>query len=183
MTRDAITRFVFMRDEPVNVDLALVLGSPSISNIEPAIALYHAGLTRKLLITGHGPTPDSEPEWRLYRDHAVLKGVPQEDILIESAARNTAENMAFSARIMAEDLSGADVRTIAICCKPIHCRRVYMTARRHLPQHIALLMIPPENPMDIQASDWWKTPKGQKRVLGEIMRIGEYGLKEDLSID
>ena len=45
MSKDAVTAFVFMCDEPAKVDLTVVLGSPSISNIEPAIAMYHAGLT------------------------------------------------------------------------------------------------------------------------------------------
>lgn len=179
----AITDFVFLNDETAAVDLALVLGSPSISNVEPAIALYRSGLTKTIVITGHGPSDASVPEWRAYRDHAVAAGVPAEHILIEPEARNTLENIVLSARIIAREVSWDRVSSIAICCKPVHARRAYMTARQHLPKHVDLLMLPPRHPADLQPEDWWATQAGKARVLGEIRRIAEYGLKEDLSIE
>ena len=75
------------------------------------------------------------------------------------------------------------ISSIAICCKPLHTRRAYMTARQHFPEHVGLLMIPPQNSADIQSFDWWATQSGQMRVLGEVMRIGKYGQKQDLSLD
>jgi hypothetical protein len=182
-TRDAITRLIFMSHAPARVDLALVLGSPSISNILPAIALYLNGMTGQILITGHGPSPDGAPEWRVYRDHALAAGVPEAAILIEPEARNTRENFALSARLIERDIGWSTIGSLAICSKPLHTRRALMTARRHFPRHIALLMIPPAHPDDIQASDWWRTPHGRERVMGEMRRIGEYAMKGDLAID
>jgi uncharacterized SAM-binding protein YcdF (DUF218 family) len=182
-TVEEMTRFVFLSNEPSAVDLTIVLGSPSISNIEPAVALYGAGLTPRMLITGHGPAAESPPEWRIYRDYALAAGVPEDRILIEPSARNTPQNFALSAPIIEQRMSWASIQKVAICCKPIHARRAFMTARQHLPCHVELLMIPPQHPADIQSHNWSKTTNGRTRVLGEIRRIGEYALKGDISLE
>ncbi|QPN68596.1 YdcF family protein [Synechococcus sp. CBW1006] len=182
-TITAITEFIFCEDEPGPVDLALVLGSPSISNVEPAIALYRAGLTPKILISGHGPTKAGPAEWRVYRDRALADGVAERDILIESEAQNTRENFLFSERIIANELTWAGISSLAICCKPIHSRRAFMTARHYFPKFVRLVMLPPRHPADIQADNWWTMERGRERVLGEISRIAEYGQKEDISLE
>lgn len=181
-TIEAITQFIFCADEPSKVDCALVLGSPSISNIEPAVDLYHAGLTSRILISGHGPDDSSPAEWCLYRDWALAQGVADRDLLIEPHARNTRENFMFSERIIAQELSWERMESLAICCKPIHARRAFMTARMFFPKRITLLILPPSNPRDIQACNWWLTERGRDRVMGEIGRIGDYGIKEHLSL-
>jgi uncharacterized SAM-binding protein YcdF (DUF218 family) len=180
---DAITRFIFCADEPCQVDLALVLGAPSISNVEPAIALYHEGLTTRILITGAGPAGTQEPEWRVYRDYAISREVPEKDILIEPDATNTRENLLFSERIIARELGWDIINKIAICCKPLHTRRAYMTARQFLPKPVDLVVLPPRHPSDIQADNWWLKPHGKERVLGEIGRIAQYTSKGDISIE
>lgn len=172
-----------MRDEPASVDLALVLGSPSISNVEPAIALYRSGLTGRIVISGHGPTSDCEPEWRVYRDHARANGVPDAHLIIEPEARNTLENFVLSKQVIDREMPWSKISKLAICCKPIHTRRAYMTARMHLPRHVELLMLPPDNLTDIQSFNWSETPRGRARVMGEIHRIAEYASKGDISIE
>lgn len=182
-TVGAITSLIFCADNPVSVDLALVLGSPSISNVEPAIALYQAKLTPKIMITGRGPATASLPEWQVYRDRALADGVPEADLLIEPAASNTRENFLFSEKIISQQLSWESISSIAICCKPIHTRRAFMTARKYMPQDVQLVMLPPSHPADIQPDNWWKIERGRARVLGELARIAAYTLQEDLSLD
>ncbi len=179
----SITRFIFCADPPQRVDLAIVLGSPSISNVLPAIALYHQGLTPRILITGLGPQGTDVPEWRAYRDHAMEQGVPQEAILIEPEATNTRENLLFSDRIIAQQLGWHNISSVAICCKPLHTRRALMTARQVLPRKVNIVVLPPRHPADIQAENWWQRPRGRERVLGEMRRIAEYALKDDISIE
>ena len=179
----ALTSFIFMDDEPATVDLAIVLGSPSISNVEPAIDLYLKGFTKKIVISGHGPSPESVPEWRIYRDHALAAGVPSEALMIEPNARNTLENFLFTAKVITQHTSWDKISRIAICCKPIHTRRAFMTARKHFPGHVKLFMCPPRDPADLQAHNWSQTVIGRDRVLGEVRHIAEYGMKRDLSID
>ena len=71
-TRQAITDFLFLEDPPQPVDLSFVLGSPTISSIIPAVELYKNGLTKKIVISGHGPKADSTPEWKIYQDYASI---------------------------------------------------------------------------------------------------------------
>ncbi len=179
-TRDALTDFLFIRDEPRAVDWVMVLGCPSITNMDPAIALYRAGLTRHILITGHGPADDSEPEWRLYQAYGIEQGVPAAAMLIEPEARNTRDNFAFSAALLAREVGWDSIRSVAISTKPFHTRRARMTARRFFPEHVELVMLPPVDNRSIRAETWWKSPRGRRVILEELRRIGDYGLKDDL---
>lgn len=181
ITRDAITQLLFLRHEPAPVDLALVLGCPSVSNMDPAIALYKAGLTRRIVITGRGPFDEREPEWQVYQRYAFNAGLPDEALLIEREARSTLENFVLTEIVLAREIGWERIRSVAICTKPFHTRRAYMTARRIFPDQVELLMIPPEDPGDIQATDWWTTAWGRERVFHELRRIGEYALKGDLA--
>lgn len=179
-TRDALTDFLFIRDQPRAVDWAMVLGCPAVTNMDPAIALFHAGLTSNILITGHGPSDEGEPEWRLYQAYAIEKGVPASAMLIEPDARNTLDNFAFSERLLARKAGWENIRAMALVTRPFHARRARMTARRVFPDHVELVMLSPDDEEAIQAHTWWKTPFGRGRVLDELRRIGEYGLKDHL---
>ncbi len=179
-TRAAITRFLFVEDPPEAVDLAFVFGSPSISSIEPAIALFRQGLARQILITGRGQFPDGQPEWRVYRDHARAAGVPEDALLVEPEASNTFENAAFGAELIRRELGWDGIASIAICAKPFHMRRALMTARRHFPAHVRLVARPPSGLGDLAPDDWWQSDWGRQRVLEELGRISAYALKGDL---
>lgn len=179
-TRDALSDFLFIRDEPRPVDLVMVLGCPAISNMDPAIEFWRRGLTGRILITGHGPAGTEEPEWRLYQAYGLENGVPAEAMLIEPEARNTLENFTLSEPLLAREVGWENIDSIAIVTRPVHTRRARMTARRILPERLELVMLSPADDGAIQADTWWKTPYGRKRVLGELRRIGEYGLQDHL---
>lgn len=179
-TRQAITRFLFIRDAPAPVDLAIVLGSPTVSSLTPAIDLYLAGMVPRILISGHGPTPGGMPEWALYRDHALAAGVAPDDLLIEPDATNTRENLLLSADVVDRRIGWPRVGSVALCAKAFHMRRVYMTARKIFPEHVRLLLLPGDGTGDLRADDWWTTPRGRNRVLEEIGRIATYSLKNHL---
>lgn len=180
-SRDAITAFLFVRDEPAPVDLAIVLGAPTPSAIGPAIDLFRHGLAPRILITGQGPESAPEPEWSMLKRHALKAGVPESALLIEPDARNTRENLLFAEALVEREIGWPALRTVAISCKPFHARRALMTARRLLPPHLRILMIPPVDPRDLQPDTWWRTPAGRQRIFGEIRRIGEYALLDHLS--
>jgi hypothetical protein len=175
-SRDAITRFLFLEDEPQQVDLCLVLGSPSISSVVPAIDLFKRGFTPRILISGHGPSPDSAPEWRLYRDYAIGQGVPAAAILVEEKATNTLENFTLSARVIEAEIGWSRVNSVAIAAKPFHMRRALMTARANWPAHVRFVMRPSNAPDDPPAATWWQTESGRGYVLSELRAIGTYAL-------
>lgn len=178
-TRQAITDFLFIRDAPRAVDCALVLGSAAVTNMDPAIALYRAGLTGRIVITGHGPTgEEADPEWRILKDYGAAQGVPDEVMLIEPDARNTLDNFRLSAELLARDVGWDRIASMAVVSRPFHARRARMTARRFIPEQVDLVMLSPDD--GVQAHDWWASIYGRYRVFEELRRIGEYALKDDL---
>ncbi|RZJ75609.1 MAG: YdcF family protein [Brevundimonas sp.] len=179
-SRAAISDFLFKASPAEAVDLAFVLCSPTVSSLQPAVALYQAGLTRRILISGAGVAVDGSPEWRFYRDHALAAGVPESALLIEREARDTAENAAFGAALIEKELGWDRVGSLAICAKPFHMRRALMTVRKHVPPEVRLIAQPPSDPGDLSADTWWRTERGRQRIFAELGKISEYALKGDL---
>ena len=179
-TRAAITEFLFLRDEPGPVDFAFVLGSPTVSSMAPAIDLYRRRLAPKIVISGRGPIPGQVPEAEVYRDHAIECGVPAADIIVETQAANTKENFTFSRPVIEQCFGWDRVRAVAVSAKPFHMRRALMTARRHWPEHIELLMLPSNHPEDAPADSWWQTEHGRSYILAELRAIGTYALAGDI---
>ncbi len=182
---DAITRFLFVEDEPVAVDLCLVLGAPNCSNADPAIEMYRDGLARKFLVTGFGPAGSHDrcghvPEYRMLTDYMVAAGLPCESILQEQQATNTLENFVFSAPLIDRHIGWEHIRKIAIAGKPLHMRRARMTATQHLPEHLEFVMRPSIHPENIQADTWWRTTVGCERVFRELGAISTYCLEGDI---
>lgn len=179
-TRTAISGFLFLREAAQPVDLAFVFGSPSLSSILPAIDLYKSGMAPRILITGANTAVNGAPEWQFYRDHALACGVPSDAILLETEARNTSENAALGAALIAAQPGWQAVQTMAVCAKPFHMRRAVMTLRRHIPAHVRLIAQPPDAAGDLAADSWWQSAKGRQRVLAELGKISEYALRGDL---
>ncbi len=179
-SRSAITAFLFLEDPPAPVDLCFVLGCPTPSNMDPAIALYRQRLTPAIMISGHGPAPQDIPESEIFRDYALARGVPAEAILLETAATNTRDNFVLSHPIIAGRFGWEHINSVAIVSKPFHARRAIMTARAHWPAHLRLLARPSEAPDDPPAATWWQTQTGRAFVLRELQAIGTYALQGDI---
>jgi uncharacterized SAM-binding protein YcdF (DUF218 family) len=176
-TRDAITEFLFLRDEPQSVDICLVLGSRYAETMDPAIDLWRRGLTPRILITGHGPNENQRKEADLFHAYALAQGVPPDVLMIEREARHTRDNFELAA-LLIEDWSS--ISRVAIVGKPYHMRRAKMTAERFWPAEIDYVMLPSNLPQDLKPDDWHTGEWGRARVLDEIRRIGEYGAQGDL---
>ena len=179
-TREALTRFLFLKDEPAVVDLCFVLGSPTALSMQPAVELYRNGLAPRILISGRGPRPDQEPECEIYKTFALEKGVPEAAILLERQASNTLENFAFSRPIIEKEIGWENVKAVAIVGKPFHMRRALMTAREQWPAHLKFVMQPSTDPIDMPADIWWRSEAGRRYVLTELRAIGTYALQDHI---
>jgi hypothetical protein len=175
-TRAAITSFLFLRDEPAPVDFCFVLGCPDASTMRPAVDLYTKKFTSKLIISGHGPTPQSPPECEVFKEYAIGHGVPESAISLEQRASNTLENFIFSRRIIASEVGWPNTCSAAIVGKPFHMRRALMTARMHWPADLRLLMLPAASSEEETADGWWKSAKGRSYVFSELEAIGRYAM-------
>jgi DUF218 domain len=191
-TRQAITKFLFLKDEPAPVDLCFVLGSPSISSMVPATDLFLRGLTPKILISGRGPrllanliTGRRPRRWQkaecdIYKAYGIQRGIPEHAILLERKARNTLENFAFAKALIEREVGWQNLNRIAIAAKPFHMRRALMTARMQWPPHLRYLMLPSNAPEDAAAETWWQSEHGRRLVLLELRAVGDYALKKHI---
>lgn len=106
-------------------DIGIVLGGFTSFQIKPnhdrynfneranrltqALELYYEGNIKKILITGGSGTIllRERRESTVTRDLLIKWGIPEEDIIIESASRNTRENALFTATILKEQYPNA----------------------------------------------------------------------------
>lgn len=179
-SRDAITRFLFLSDEPAPVDFCFVLGCPTPKNMDPAIELYQKGFTRRILISGYGRSLTELPECELLSRYGMQNGIPESALIIERKATNTLENFALSRPIIESELGWNNVTRVALVAKPFHMRRAVMTARAQWPAHLQFLALPSREPDDVPAATWWQTEAGRNYVFAELRAIGTYGAAGDL---
>ncbi|MEI5992912.1 YdcF family protein [Candidatus Enterococcus mansonii] len=110
-----------------NQDFIIVLGSGLIDGktvppllgkrIEKAIQFYkaqsRATLTPPKIVMSGGKGDDEHiAESLAMKNYAVEKGIPEEDILVETNSKNTLENMKFSKEIMENSFGGTDFHAI-----------------------------------------------------------------------
>lgn len=179
-SRSAITQFLFVEDPPEPVDLCFVLGCPTPTNMDKAIELYARGLAPVIMISGHGPAPQSVPEAVQFRDYALARGVPEAAILLETESTNTRENFVLSGPIIEAQIGWNRIRRVALVSKPYHARRALMTARCHWPAHLRLVMQPSQRHDDLPAETWWQTEAGRAHVMRELIAIGTYAQQGDI---
>lgn len=182
-SQKAISQFLFVRNEPEPVDLAFVLGSPTVNSIYPALDMFRAGLTKKIIISGAGISISGQPEWELYRDHALEAGIPNEAILLEKFALNTQENLELGSNLILQKIGWHSIKSVALCAKPFHMRRVLMTARRYFPKEVRIIARPPDDPMNLSAATWAETSTGRVRILEELGKISRYALQGDFNAE
>jgi SanA protein len=92
--------------------------SPMLADrMDTAIALYHAGKVRKLLVSGDNRFADYNEPGRMY-DYAVTRGVPPADVVRDYAGRRT-----YDTCYRAEAIFGVE-------------RALLVTQRFHLPRAI-----------------------------------------------
>jgi uncharacterized SAM-binding protein YcdF (DUF218 family) len=117
-------------------DVAIILGAalredgaprPAlIRRVAHGVALYHQGLVSRLLMSG-GQVGGPLPEAWVMRDLALRQGVPADDLLIEDASRDTAENARLSLRLLA----GRQERgRLLVITDAYHMRRALWIFRR-----------------------------------------------------
>ncbi|MGM0217868.1 YdcF family protein [Enterococcus sp. AZ126] len=108
-------------------DFIIVLGSGLIDGktvppllgkrIEKAIQFYKAQANAtlsppKILMSGGKGDDEHVAESIAMKDYAIEKGIPEEDILVESNSKNTLENMRFSKEIMETVFGGTDFHAL-----------------------------------------------------------------------
>ena len=129
--------YMLMHQSLKKVDGILALGSRDTRTAEQAANLYLAGLAPFVLFSGDtGVTEHTRTEWGMseaekFAEVAMEMGVPEESIMLETASRNTGDNIRFSRRILEE--RGIAVESLIVVQKPYMERRTYATFMKQWP--------------------------------------------------
>jgi uncharacterized SAM-binding protein YcdF (DUF218 family) len=137
---ETIWKFMQAGDTPVAADFMLVFGTNDLRVATLAAEFYRDGLAPLVITTGgiahHGDllaTPWDRPEAVIFAEEMIRCGVPEERILIEPHATNTAENVRF-ARAVIDARPGPPPRNAVAVVKPFMQRRVQATMAVHWPE-------------------------------------------------
>ena len=181
----AVTEFIFVEDAPERADVILIPGSRKTEHAIRAAELYCAGYAPYVLPSGRystvngcfGEIPERyraeyperyETEWDFLRAVLMKNGVPETAILREDQATYTWENALRSREVLAS--AGVKADTAILCCHAFHARRALLYYQAAMPQ-TRFIVCPTATP-GYTREDWYLTPKGRDRVLGEVARLG-----------
>lgn len=189
---DDITDFIFLEDIPPgdgismeekHSDVIFIPGGSYPELPERAAELWKAGYAPYIVPSGRYSVTvgkfagakskadvygkDYATECEFYTDVLLSKGVALDGIFPEAEAQFTAENARFSRKIL--DGKGIHPKKAILCCKGYHSRRCLMYYQLNFPE--TEFLIAPVY-VDVTRENWYRTKRGQEKVLGELKRLG-----------
>lgn len=171
-----ITNYIFVSDEPCNVDAIFVVGGSLATAAELAADLYSKGYSKNILIGGKYsikrdgfPLPEYETEYDFYKDILIKNGVSKADIYGEARSEYTKQNAEFAKEVVDENKLKVD--SAIIICKAFHARRCLLFYQMYFPD--VDFKVVTFNGFDVSKDNWNTTDCGKKRVFGELKRIKE----------
>ncbi|GAB3173534.1 YdcF family protein [Myceligenerans halotolerans] len=173
-----------LRQDPREVDVCIGLGGHDTGVADYTADLYHQGYFPQIVFTGANATTTLEAfprgEAVGYRDRAVAQGVPDEAVLVEPLARNTAENVEYSRRML--DQRSIEARSVMFVTKPYHQRRVFATCQVVWPEVEAYCVSPPL-PLDEYVSSIGDVDRVIDMLVGDTQRLTVYAEKGFIATD
>lgn len=182
-----ISNFIFVEDPICQADVIIVPGGSYPEPPEHAAKLWRQGYAQYILATGGVSVKtgkfngvksksdiynlDYQTEAAFYKDVLLKNRVLSHHILCEDRSGSTAENALFSKTLL--DNEGFSVKKAIICCKNFHARRCLMFFQFAFPETEFIISSAPYHEQDIAINkkNWYKSEAGQKRVMGEMMRL------------
>ena len=174
MDVEAIERGFFLRDAPIDADVAIVLGMNQWWRpARLAVDLYRAGRVGKLLFTGGQNRSIDACEAAEMAAFARAEQVPEPAILVEPCATHTDDNLLFSRRLLEDQIKAGDLGTVMLVTIHFHLRRTVLAARRHLPAGVKLGWASYPS-IHYSPANWHRSERGRADVASEIGKIAAY---------
>jgi DUF218 domain len=176
-----IYNYHYLAHVPIRAEVIIALGTNDLRVAEFASDLFHQGFGGWLLCTGgiaHKAdllaTPWTKSEAEMYSDIAVERGVPRAQIILETQATNTAENVRFSRQLLAKN--AIKPRNIVIAVKPFMQRRVWATLAVEWPEMPATVASP-QFTLDEYFTPELPAEKMIHILMGDLQRLWVYARK------
>ena len=179
-----ISDYIFVSDEPQNVDAIFLPGGSHPEQPEYAAELYHKGYAKWLIPSGGVSVKlakwqgvrskadiyngDYKSDCEFFTDVLLKNGVPQSAIIGEDKSGHTRDNAFLSRKVV--DEAGIEIKTAIIVCKAFHARRCLMLYQMAFPD--VEIIVCPVYCYNITKDNWYKSEYGADRVLGELARCG-----------
>jgi uncharacterized SAM-binding protein YcdF (DUF218 family) len=170
-----------LHQQVVPGDLIVAAGTNDLRVAEFAADIYHRGFGRMLVCSGGMAHVDDllatgwrKTEAEMFAEVARGRGVPRERILLEDRSTNTAENLRFTRRLLAEH--GIEPRRIVVAVKPFMQRRTSATLAVEWPEMPATVASP-----ELTLDEYFTAELTPERItnimMGDLQRIWIYGKK------
>ncbi|KAM4610060.1 uncharacterized protein SCO4629-like [Polymixia lowei] len=163
-------------------DVIIGLGCHDLRVAERSAALFLEGWAPWLLFTGYLGNQTAgvwtRREADVFLEVALRMGVPRGNILLETEATNTGENIRFSHRVLKE--SNIPTSKLILVQQPFMERRVYATFLRQWPDQVDTYAIVTSPQMDMSAYPHPTVGTASDLIgymLGMVERIRDYPLK------
>ncbi len=129
-------------DSGKNTEYAIVFGNSMLINerVNTALEVYKTGRVRKLIFTGGANGVSNQdnnqiPEAIRMKELAIKLGVKEEDILVETAANNSFENVDNVFKMLPDDIN-----SVAIITSEFHLKRCMAIIKKKFP-NIEIILI------------------------------------------
>jgi uncharacterized SAM-binding protein YcdF (DUF218 family) len=170
VTDEEISALLFVREAPVQADLAMVFAAATeedlIRRTRHGVRLYQEGYVPKLLVTGGGTLALTHPE--AVRMGAVARrlGVAEVDLLVESRSSTTFANARYSLELLRERGLLDRLRTVILVSSEWQMRRVLLTMEATFPPGLRLVCSP--TPDGCTRETWAGSEACRAEVLQEV---------------
>jgi uncharacterized SAM-binding protein YcdF (DUF218 family) len=146
MTDDQVSELLFVREDPVRGDIAIVFGAANELDLfrrtRQGVRLYQHGYVPRLLVTGGGTLAMVRPDALRMVDLARHLGVPETDLLAETCSTNTFANAYESLELLRGRGLLDDLKTILLVSEEWHMRRVLLTVQKTFPHGLRFVCCP-----------------------------------------
>jgi uncharacterized SAM-binding protein YcdF (DUF218 family) len=161
-----------------SADAALVFGTGLLWKAQARIAtaahLFHQGRVHYLIVSGGVVVPGTTlTEASFFRDALVARGVPDERILLEAQATNTAENAIYALPI----IEAQHFKRVVLIMSDFEGLRAHLTAKRAWEGH-GLTIYDYHAPSlgHWDSWTWWLSGEGWRLSWYTVSRLFRYGL-------
>lgn len=146
--------------------IVAISGGDTMARADEAIRLYNAHWSNLLVFSGAALDKSGPSNAAAMRSHALAKGIPEANILIEETSTTTSENAANTAKL----ISGHEPRRLLLVTSAYHQRRASIEFQKAFGESVVIVNHPVAN--DNQWSSWWwMTPYGWWLGIGEVIKI------------
>lgn len=170
MTDDEVTELLFVREEPVQADLAMIFGAANEADLarrtRQGVRLYEEDYVPRLLLTGGGVLALARPEAARMADLARRLGVPEADLLVEERSATTFANARYSLDLLDERGLLEGLGTVLLVSSEWHMRRVLLTVVATFPQAVRFVCCP--TPEGCRRETWRASDGCREEVLHEL---------------